>query len=239
MGKQRPMPIKFVPTPRKPAPWRNPLVWIAAVIVGFITSFLLFGGREAPLEGDDRVTEEQARTLPPVEQTVNTQARTAAQADEPAGDEVAAVGQSPMPAAGPSLAPTGTKHGEGNEARDYIQNIRSTGDVQDLAAVFTRAGQLAAAGKQTDAYLLYFFAAREGHAPSAFVLGGLSDPNHYRPGANLASQPDPLQSLKWYRVAASDGYKDALSRLHELEKWVEQRARSGDVHAQQLLLSFR
>ena len=90
-----------------------------------------------------------------------------------------------------------------------------------------------------DAHLLYFFAARRGHAPAAFVLAGIYDPVRFDKDRSLLGRPDPVQALKWYRVAAAQGDGEAQARLKSLESWVDARARAGDAEAERLRLSWR
>ena len=90
-----------------------------------------------------------------------------------------------------------------------------------------------------DAHLLYFFAARRGHAPAALVLAEIYDPVRFDKDRSLLGRPDPLQALKWYRVAANQGDGEAQARLKTLESWVDARARAGDAEAERLRLSWR
>lgn len=151
----------------------------------------------------------------------------------------------------PPAAPAGISNGAklpgrtegskdaGQEARTIIGEVRRQGGEYDLSSVFTRAGELQKKGKLVDAYLLYFFAAREGHGLSAFMLGGMLDPNHFSPEVGLIERPDAGQALKWYRVAAKNGNPAAKDRVLELQRWAEERARAGDLQAQQLTLGWR
>lgn len=127
----------------------------------------------------------------------------------------------------------------GEEARALINEIRNPGLRPDLDALFIRGDEFARQGRLTDAYLLYLFAAREGSARAAFMLGSLSDPNHYSPERSPLDKPDPVQSFKWYRLAADKGHIQARDRLLKLQQWVEAQARAGDRQAQQLMLSWR
>jgi TPR repeat protein len=109
----------------------------------------------------------------------------------------------------------------------------------DLAAVYERAEQLRADGKLTDAWLTHFFAARKGYAPSALVLGTLSDPAYRQTGQDPLEESDPAQALKWYKVAADAGDTEAERRLKNLRERTERAAADGDVDAQRLLLQWR
>lgn len=248
--------VKIYGTPKKPSLWRSPLVWIALVVIAAVFSLFMTGEREAPVETatsdapptTPAVTEQQS---PPVDtgNVASEPAKGTASDAAPVADEVVAEDTPPpvatrdkgasKPAVTPEAAVETKTIKPGDEARATIADVRKQGGIQDFGALFAKAGELSKAGKMADAYLLYFYAAREGHAESAYILGGWSDPNHFSRIENVFDDPSPLQALKWYRIAASDGNKDAQNRLRELQKWVEARARTGDVQAQQLLLSFR
>ena len=90
-----------------------------------------------------------------------------------------------------------------------------------------------------DAHLLHFFAAREGYAPSALVLGSTYDPKHHSETVSLIEEPDPAQAFKWYMKAAEGGEPVARERLDELREWVERAAREGDPGARRVLMQWR
>jgi hypothetical protein len=244
--------VKIYGTPKKPSLWRSPLVWIALVVIVAVFSLFMTGEREAPVEtatGDAPLPAAEQQ-LPPVDtgneatEPSTANASNAATADrELVTEDTPPVATQdngdPDPAVTPEVAAESKATKPGDEARATIADVRRQGGIKDFGALFAKAGELSKAGRMADAYLLYFYAAREGHAESAYVLGGWSDPNHFSRIENVFDDPNPLQALKWYRIAASDGNKDAQNRLRELQKWVEARARTGDIQAQQLLLSFR
>jgi hypothetical protein len=127
----------------------------------------------------------------------------------------------------------------GEEARALIATMRAPNAEEDLDTVFRKAGESLKRGRIADAHLLYFFAARRGHAPAAFVLAGIYDPVRFDKDRSLLERPDPLQALKWYRVAAEQGDGEAQARLKSLESWVDAKARAGDAEAERLRLSWR
>ncbi|MFH0341810.1 MAG: hypothetical protein ACHBNF_06690 [Chromatiales bacterium] len=127
----------------------------------------------------------------------------------------------------------------GDSARAIIADIRTGDRSYDLEKVYTQAGQFLADQRLADAHLLYFFAARTGHAASAFVLAEMFDPNYFTKDTSLLGRPDPLQASKWYRNAANNGYVQAGERLKQLKQWVVKRASTGDPEARRLLLSLR
>lgn len=127
---------------------------------------------------------------------------------------------------------------EGDTARRLIAELRDQPD-PDLAVAYERAEQLRADAKLTDAWLIHFFAARRGYAPSALVLGTLSDPGYREVGEDALAKADPAQALKWYKVAAGAGDREAAERLQDLRERTEQAAANGDADAQRLLLQWR
>lgn len=127
----------------------------------------------------------------------------------------------------------------GEEARALIATMRAPNAKEDLDTVFRKAGESLKLGRIADAHLLYFFAARRGHAPAALVLAGLYDPVRFDKDRSLLGRPDPVQALKWYRVAADQGEGEAQARLRSLESWVDAKAGAGDAEALRLRLSWR
>ncbi|MGF1643119.1 MAG: hypothetical protein ACFCUJ_05705 [Thiotrichales bacterium] len=127
---------------------------------------------------------------------------------------------------------------EGSEARDLIRRAAQDNTL-DLEALFQRAETLRKLGKHTDAYLLYFHSARNGHGRSAFQLAEMSDPEHHNKSNTALTQPDPYQAYKWYRAAEKFGISEAQDRLRKLEKNLRTAAASDDPQAQRLLLLWR
>ena len=87
-----------------------------------------------------------------------------------------------------------------------------------------------------DAYILYFFAARNGHGPSALRLGMMADPAYHDAYREVLAEPDLFQSLKWYRQAKAAGVEEADEPYARLVALVRQRAADGDAEARRLLL---
>lgn len=163
---------------------------------------------------------------------------------EPGSIDGAAVepeGEAPSsPPVAAAAAPAGVDTDRpGEEARALIATMRAPNAEEDLDTVFRKAGESLKLGRIADAHLLYFFAARRGHAPAAFVLAGIYDPVRFDKERSLLGRPDPLQALKWYRVAANQGDGEAQARLRSLESWVDAKARAGDAEAERLRLSWR
>lgn len=126
----------------------------------------------------------------------------------------------------------------GAKARALIASMRADGDI-DLDRVIAAAQQAQIAGELTDAYLLYFFAAREGSATAALELGKQADPASRDPLSSIFEGPDLNQAHKWYQAAAHSGNPEARDRLADLQKRVEQLAASGDPQAQRISLLWQ
>jgi TPR repeat protein len=137
-----------------------------------------------------------------------------------------------------SVAPAETAEERGDNAREIIEELRSRGSGVDYAEAYERAQQFQADRRFADAQLLYFFAARGGHAPAAFDLAALHDPNHHSQDASLVDEPDPFQAYRWYTVARDGGHESADERLADLRSWAENAARAGDSVAERLLLQW-
>ncbi len=126
----------------------------------------------------------------------------------------------------------------GARARALIAEMRADGDIQ-LDEMFAAAQQTQAEGEMADAYLLYFFAAREGHAASALTLGTQADPAQRDPQDSVFDAPDIIQAHKWYEAAAQNGNVQGRERLADLRRRVEQLAADGDPQAQRISLIWQ
>lgn len=134
-------------------------------------------------------------------------------------------------------APQVTDAERAANARDVIAELQDADSV-DYDQAFARAQGFQSEGQLADAQLLYFFAARSGHAPSAFELASANDPNHHSPESSLLPDPDPFQAYKWYSEALEGGVTEAEERLDALHTWAEREAQSGNSQAEQLLLQW-
>ncbi|MES9992846.1 MAG: hypothetical protein ABW098_12885 [Candidatus Thiodiazotropha sp.] len=156
--------------------------------------------------------------------------------NEAAGDEdqslqVAAISNTTDSAEGESIA--------GESARDLIARQRSGKTGFTLEQISNQATRYQNEGRLTDAYLLLFYAAREGDGMAAFSLASMHDPNHFTEGNPLLEIPDSYQAHKWYSAAAEKGVTEAQERLRLLKKSTEAQAKNGDLAAQRLLLNWR
>jgi TPR repeat protein len=130
-------------------------------------------------------------------------------------------------------------HREGDRARAIITELRGGNTEPDSGEVFAQAEQLHSQGQLDDAYLLYRFAARQGHAQAALALGTQADPAFYTAQTSVLSGPDLQQAYKWYRAAAAAGSQEAEVRLQHLRERVEQAAADGNGAARRLILQWQ
>lgn len=127
---------------------------------------------------------------------------------------------------------------EQQDARMMIAKFRKEkGNAGQKA--FEAAEKQRSMGNTADAYLLYFFAAKQGHAEAAYNLGTQSDPTYYTSVNSALDEPDPGQAIKWYKIAIDSGNKDARQNLMELAKRIKQQAEAGSDEAQRLLLQLQ
>lgn len=126
----------------------------------------------------------------------------------------------------------------GAMARALIGRMRAEGNI-DLDRVLAAAKQSQLGGELANAYLLYFFAAREGSAPAALELGKQADPATRDPLSSVFEAPDLNQAHKWYQMAAGNGDSEARDRLADLQTRVEHMAASGDQQAQRTSLLWQ
>jgi len=147
------------------------------------------------------------------------------------GHDTGATEPSLLQSAGPAERP-------GSTARRLIAESRAATD-PDLDRITETAGKMQAEGSMTDAYLLLFYAAREGHPGAAFALAEQADPTHRDPANSVYEDADLAQAHKWYDMAAQRGNATAQQRLAALERRVEELARAGDEQAQRLTLMWQ
>ena len=127
---------------------------------------------------------------------------------------------------------------EGVYARSVISQLITSGDNAGQSA-FEEAQQQQREGRLTDAYLLYFYAARQGHGEAALELGTQADPAYFSVETSSLTAPDQDQAFKWYKTAAKAGVSEAERRLLELRNRVELHAANGDQEAQRLMLQWK
>lgn len=127
----------------------------------------------------------------------------------------------------------------GDQAREIIARLRAGETNEDLPEIHARAVEFQQQGYLADAYLLYFYAARQGHVPSALTLGRMYDPTGPDDLRSLVDEPIAAQAYKWYRAAAAAGDGGAEDYLANLRGWAEDAAARGDREARQLLMIWQ
>lgn len=126
----------------------------------------------------------------------------------------------------------------GDAARELIARLRQYGNI-DLASLHQEAIKQHQEGAKEDAYMLYFFAAREGHAESALALAEQADPRFYDAATSVFENADATQAYKWYAKAIDNGSSNAQNAMTELRKSIQQQAERGDQAAQRLILQWQ
>lgn len=124
----------------------------------------------------------------------------------------------------------------GTVARTLITELRQQSPL-DLDRAFAAAQQHLKNGDLVDAYLLYFFAAREGHGPAALSLAQQADPAHITENS-VFEKADAIQANKWYEKALEAGESSAEQALSTLRTTIENSAKQGDAHAQRMMLQW-
>jgi TPR repeat protein len=199
--------------PRRSGPWKLIIVVVVLTLIGV---WLVPGD---PPEDDPATVESE-----PESPSLLTD-----------GSEGPPAGESPLPPV-PEVEPV--HDSPGAMARTLIARMRAAGDIK-LDQVFAAGEQAQAKGALADAYLLYFFAAREGFAPAAMKLGAQADPASRDPLNSVFESPDMTQAYKWYQMAAQNGDSEASERLADLRNRVDQLAASGDPQAQRISLLWQ
>lgn len=197
----------------KSGPWN--LIAIVAIVT-IIAIMLVPGEEEEPIEDLPPLNTQQQSLLPEDDQSAQTAAT----------EQDSAAKKTP---AGP-LAP-------GAAARQLIAQLRSQTPL-DLEKAYAAAQEHQAAGRLDDAYLLYFFAAREGHGDAAMALGKQVDPAHFAE-TGLFDRPDEIQAHKWYTLAKQAGVEQAQASLSSLHQRVESAASGGDDRARRIMLQWK
>ncbi len=206
---------------RRPGPWKLITVVVVLTLIG-----VWLVPDEAP---DDQAVPRPAAIVDKAPDAAPTDSRPSLLSDGPAED----------PAPVETQASTEIMDARpGAKARALITEMRAAGDIQ-LDEIFDAARQAQAEGEMADAYLLYFYAAREGHAASALALGTQADPAQRDPQDSVFDAPDIIQAHKWYQAAAQNGNAQGRERLADLRQRVEQLAADGDPQAQRISLIWQ
>jgi hypothetical protein len=137
------------------------------------------------------------------------------------------------------LAEAAAPAADGEAARELIAALRSGTDNRPVSELNRLAGEFLQQARATDAYLLWFFAARQGDGQAAFSLASLYDPNHFQSGNSLLTEADATQAYKWYSAAAEQNVPQAKERLRTLRASLKKQADEGDQSARRLLLNWQ
>ncbi|MCU7915727.1 MAG: hypothetical protein KZQ65_07430 [Candidatus Thiodiazotropha sp. (ex Gloverina cf. vestifex)] len=140
----------------------------------------------------------------------------------------------------PSEMPSENQHlPEGAAAREIITDLRSGNITLNESEMLHQAQTYQQAGALSDAYLLLFYAAKQGGGQAAFDLASLHDPIHFSAGSSLLQAPDTFQAHKWYSKAASQNIPQAKVRMQALRSTTQKQAEAGDMAARRLLLNWQ
>jgi TPR repeat protein len=203
---------------RRSGPWK--LIIVVAVLT-LIAAWLIPTGVQ-----DDEPETADGQGAP-----VRLPARPPSQLGEQATDQIPAI-------AGDESQPALLDDTPGAKARALIASMRAAGAI-DLDQALAAAAQAQSEGELANAYLLYFFAAREGSGTAALELGKQADPATRDPLNSVFAAPDLNQAYKWYKIAAGNGESEARDRLADLQARVEQMAAGGDPQAQRISLLWQ
>jgi len=192
---------------------------IAVVVVITLLAILLVPGQE---------TEEQPVQEQAFDRNEGVEAPSLLSPQESIEEE--AQKQAALPEAVPEFGP-------GGAARAMIRELR-TNPPPDLDRAYAAGQDFQGQEKLDDAYLMYFFAAREGHGAASMVLAREADPATFREGG-LFKAPDELQANKWYERARAGEIPGATEALANLRSRVEEAALAGDQRARRIMLQWK
>lgn len=201
--------------------------WIAIVVILTVIAVLLVPGQED--------SDKSREPLPPVERP-SLLAPADTQQTEPPSEPASNSGNTTKSSQDGDDA-LARDTGPGAAGRRLIREAQANPPL-DLEAIWHQARRFEEGGQLDDAYLLYYFAARQGHGPAAMKLAREADPTAFEPGG-LFEKPDELQAHKWYAIAARAGIKEAEAALQVLRVRVEKAATNGDERARGLMLLWK
>lgn len=126
---------------------------------------------------------------------------------------------------------------EGNEARKLIAEAKGSGG-GNLENLYTKAGDFLTKGRSADAYLLYFYLAKQGYGLASITLAEMADPAYFKPQTSFLDAPDIFQAYKWYSEARTQGMKEAEAQLRDLKLRAKAAAAGGDEKMRRLLATW-
>lgn len=124
---------------------------------------------------------------------------------------------------------------EGNAARKLIAEAKGSSNL-DLSSLFEQANTFLNKGKSADAFLIYFFLAKQGHGPSCLALAEMADPAYFKADKSFLDAPDIFQAYKWYTDAKTYGMSQADAQLRDLKLRAKAAAAGGDEKMRRLLV---
>lgn len=83
------------------------------------------------------------------------------------------------------------------------------------------------------AFILWEYAAEEGNAEAALIVGRYFDPTYTGDSGTIIK--DPAVAYEWYQTALAGGQPPAKNHLSDLKKWAQQQADQGSGEARALL----
>lgn len=209
---------------------------IAVVIITIIAVALVPDDNDSADPADKSLAQPTTESTPPVSEKQALAEDNTAVAEkitaEPqtTAEEASVVEQAPAVSSAPARP--------GDAARELIARVRQYGNI-DLGSLYKEAEKQQIQGAREDAYLLYFFAAREGHAESALTLAKHADPRYFDASSSVFDQADASQSYKWYLSAINNGSSEANTEAQSLREKLEADAAQGDESAQRLILQWQ
>jgi len=226
------------------------ILTLAVAAVALVLAGVLFfvlrtpgGPSQIPITGAERA-EEARGIIAEIEQAGAAQGGAGALAPPPPpeqpGGDATVIPEGPAAAESGAVAvvPVPPTEESGAGAVTPAPAAEASSGTSELETAFERAQGFQQAGQLADAQVLFFYAARGGHAGAAFELGAMNDPNHHSPETSLLSEPDAFQAYRWYSAAQDQGVTAAGERLEALRVWAEAASAAGDSEAERLLLQW-
>lgn len=124
---------------------------------------------------------------------------------------------------------------DGSRARLFIDNFENNGETFDFDAFYEQAKTFSENSQFADAYILYFYAAKNGHGRGAFKLAQLVDPATFNANLSMIEKPSLILANNWYQRA---GHPKTAYYLDRLYARIEKQAAVGDELAESLMLEL-
>ncbi len=128
--------------------------------------------------------------------------------------------------------------GDGEQARQMVEEIRSQGSLNDPESLFVQAKEFIDQQQLADAYLLLLYLAKQGYGPASLKLAEMADPASFDPKSSFLDAPSITMAHKWYMQALMQGMREAEPRLNDLKLRVKAAAAGGDERARRQLVGW-